>query len=185
MTRSDARVLRFATLPESRWANGAGTTVELDRAPATQAAGFGWRVSVATVDSPGPFSALPGIDRTIIALGPAALELTTPEGSARIEPFSAMSFAGEDAVGVPRISAPSRDLNVMTRRGEWRHEAEIRFGGSFTVRSEGPVLIVALDGTARIGDIELEPLDALSAPAGDFTVGASLHVAVLRLVRAQ
>ena len=185
MTRSDVRVLRFASLPGSRWANGAGTTVELDRFPRGQSDGFGWRVSIATIDSPGPFSALPGIDRTIVALGPAALELATPRGPVRLEPHSALSFPGEDAIAVPHVAAPSRDLNVMTRRGQWRHHAEVRDAGAFDLRSESAVLVVALDGPVGIGDIELEPLDALSAPAGEFTVVASQQVAVLRLVPVQ
>lgn len=177
-----ARVIRFASLPESPWANGAGTTVELARVAASRADGFGWRVSIATVDAPGSFSALPGIDRTIVALGPAALELRTPGGPVRLELFSALAFAGEDAVDVPRVSDPSRDLNVMTRRGEWRHEVEIRGPGAVDVRSTSSVLIVALDGPVRIGDIELGALDSLSAPKGEFAVVASQHVAVLRLV---
>jgi len=41
------------------WKNGGGTTREILRVPAEPTA-FDWRLSLATIDSPGPFSAFEG-----------------------------------------------------------------------------------------------------------------------------
>ncbi len=61
------------TLREARrmpWKNGGGTTLELAVAPpgATLDSGFAWRLSSAEVAASGPFSAFPGLERTLLLL---------------------------------------------------------------------------------------------------------------------
>src|SRR4029453_7140835 len=51
------------------WKNGAGRTTEIAVHPAGAGLdAFAWRVSIASVERNGPFSAFPGIDRTIVLL---------------------------------------------------------------------------------------------------------------------
>ena len=58
------------------WKNGGGTTAEIAAFP--DGAGFNafdWRISLAEVASDGPFSAFPGIDRTLMLVEGARLAL--------------------------------------------------------------------------------------------------------------
>jgi hypothetical protein len=62
-------ILHLHDCPARPWKNGLGRTRELAVAPPGAGMdGFLWRVSVAEVDSAAPFSAFPGIDRTIVLL---------------------------------------------------------------------------------------------------------------------
>ena len=58
------------------WKNGAGLTREIAvaRNAATEC-GFDWRLSVAEVARDAPFSAFPGVDRCIVLLRGAGLQL--------------------------------------------------------------------------------------------------------------
>ncbi|WP_305230098.1 HutD/Ves family protein, partial [Klebsiella pneumoniae] len=53
----------------SPWKNGGGSTREIACwPPGAGMEAFGWRISVATIDQPGPFSAFAGVDRQIMLL---------------------------------------------------------------------------------------------------------------------
>jgi environmental stress-induced protein Ves len=73
-------VLRAADRAVTRWRNGTGTTSEIlvrrDPTAAPTAVGFDWRLSIATVSSDAAFSAFPGVDRSLMALSAAGLNLT-------------------------------------------------------------------------------------------------------------
>src|SRR5665811_1616202 len=67
-------IVRFADLPVIPWRNGGGVTREVVASGASVASGgsggsdprdFDWRISIADVSRPGPFSAFPGVDRVI------------------------------------------------------------------------------------------------------------------------
>ena len=59
------------------WKNGGGHTLEVaSDPPGSGVAAFAWRVSVADVDRDGPFSAFPGVDRTLVLLAGNGMRLT-------------------------------------------------------------------------------------------------------------
>lgn len=107
-----------------RWKNGGGTTAEIVVSP--HGAGlenFDWRLSMATVETDGPFSAFPGIDRTLSILDGEGIRLRVGadepvELTKSSDPyfFAADAPASADLVGGPVI-----DLNVMSRRGRVAH----------------------------------------------------------------
>ena len=114
-----ARVIRNADLVRVPWKNGGGTTAEVAAFPeGSTFETFGWRISMADVASDGPFSAFPGIDRTLIVVEGDGIELDV-EGI--VYPLDAanpkLSFSGDDITTGRLLSGPIRDLNVMTRRG--------------------------------------------------------------------
>ena len=118
-----ARVIRNADLVRVPWKNGGGTTAEVAAFPeGSTFETFGWRISMADVASDGPFSAFPGIDRTLIVVEGDGIELDV-EGI--VYPLDAanpkLSFSGDDITTGRLLSGPIRDLNVMTRRGQFRH----------------------------------------------------------------
>jgi environmental stress-induced protein Ves len=97
--------------------------------------------------SDGPFSAFPGIDRTLIVVEGDGIELDV-EGI--VYPLDAanpkLSFSGDDITTGRLLSGPIRDLNVMTRRGRFRHRT--RFVGSgvaLLAEETSAAFVVALD----------------------------------------
>ncbi|MCW5567653.1 MAG: HutD family protein [Dokdonella sp.] len=91
-------------------------------------ADFRWRVSIAEIECDGPFSTFPGIDRDLVLLAGNGMELDIDEASPlRMDRrLQAVRFAGEQAVQCRLLAGPTRDLNVMVRRGEVSAEVAAR-----------------------------------------------------------
>jgi environmental stress-induced protein Ves len=154
-------VVRFSRLREQRWANGAGTTTELHRIdrPGSEWAG---RISVAVINEPGPFSTYPGVDRTLICLGPDMMTLVVEGSVVRLAPLERLDFTGEAEVETLRGDEQTLDLNVMTRRGaatsstSLEHIVETRH----LAAEAGEVLIIcSLTGTVRVSGETLAVFD--------------------------
>lgn len=126
----------FAVQP---WKNGGGMTTEIAAHPA--GAGFDtfeWRISMARVAVAGPFSMFPGIDRSLALIEGAGITLDVEgRGSIELAPGSHPAvFPGDVPVSATLKDGPIVDLNVMTRRGRWRHLLS-RAEGSFTLKPMG------------------------------------------------
>lgn len=135
------RILRADTHRAMRWKNGGGVTYEVASFPAPDEAldGFDWRVSMALVETDGPFSLFPGIDRSLAIVDGNGLRLTVGDApEVEIVAGSEPHFFAADVPTASRlIAGPVTDLNVMTRRGAWRHR----------------LTRVDVDGRARIEDV--------------------------------
>ncbi|GAB3451244.1 HutD family protein [Kineococcus endophyticus] len=110
------RTVTYEELPDVPWRNGLGTTREVHRDER-------WRLSIATITAPGPFSVFPGVDRTVV-VARGQLVLTVEGRVHRLGPGDLLRFAGEAAV----TAEPDGDVtavNVMTTRP---HEAQVRVG---------------------------------------------------------
>jgi hypothetical protein len=115
----ERQLLRAAGRSEVPWKNGGGLTSEIAVQPAgASLADFDWRISCAQVDSDGPFSGFPGIDR-IIAILEGELSLRVAGRSEVVlTPESApWEFPGDAPASGGPLTGRVRDLNVMTRRG--------------------------------------------------------------------
>ncbi len=98
------------------WRNGGGTTRELLAWP--QAPDWRLRVSVADIDRDGPFSPYPGVERWFVVTDGDSVELDLPSGPVSVGPGDApLRFDGEAAPACRLLHGPSRDLNLMHRRG--------------------------------------------------------------------
>ena len=147
------------------WKNGGGSTTELwVDPPGADLATFDRRLSIATVRESGPFSAYPGIDRTIALLEGAGMVLDLgAEGEVRLDrPWNPVAFSGDSPAEGRLLGGPCRDFNVMTRRGRWRHTvALVEFrarGGAEDVISlpaAQPLAVFVLAGAACIDGIHL------------------------------
>ncbi len=106
--------------PSTPWKNGLGRTRELLAWP--DAASWWLRVSVAEIEVDAPFSSFQNVDRCIVVLQGAGIELALPRGSVKLTPEddAACAFAGEDAPDCRLLRGPTRDLNLMVRRGMGR-----------------------------------------------------------------
>ena len=163
-----------------RWKNGLGETAEIAIAPEGAALDrFDWRVSMARIEAAGPFSAFPGIDRTLTVLDGAGFRLAV-DGQEPVEltPASApFPFAGDRTAAATLLGGAVTDLNVMTRRDAWWHRVR-RFGpGESMPVAAAAVLVVCATGPARLTvaglTADLHALDSLVVPHGSATVAAA------------
>lgn len=119
------------------WRNGAGTTHEImvDDTPGASSAPFRWRLSMADLAGDGPFSELPDVDRILVLLAGADVELTI--GGAAPAPLgihAAIAFPGDVPTSLTMNPGTGRDLNLMWDR----------------TRAEGSVAILQIGDEMRI-----------------------------------
>jgi len=163
------RILRAAGYRVMPWKNGGGTTTEIAVSP--EAAGlddFDWRISMARVETSGPFSSFAGIDRTLSVLEGEGIVLDIAgQSPARLTSASApLSFPGDVPTGATLIDGPITDLNVMTRRGRMSHTVErLPLIGEISIApSAGTTLVLPVGAGVQLladGESSLGPLDTL------------------------
>ncbi len=145
----EARIIRNHDLIRVPWKNGGGTTAEVAAFPEGSTFDtFGWRLSMADVASDGPFSLFPGINRTLIVIEGDGIELDVEGIAYSLDQASPkLSFSGDDITTGRLLSGPIRDLNVMTRRGQFRHRTRFVESGVAMLDEETTfAFLVPLDG---------------------------------------
>ncbi len=170
------RILRSVEYKRMPWKNGSGETTEIAVWPEGSGLDdFGWRVSMARVERDGPFSAFPGVDRTLSILEGEGLRLSVA-GRAAVDLDAAAapySFPGGQPTDSSLLGGPITDLNVMTRRAQFAHTVRrIDVSGEADIASEAAtVLLLCHRGSIRLSSdptVQLEALDCLlrgSSPA--------------------
>jgi len=157
------------------WKNGGGTTTEIAiEPPGAGLADFDWRLSMARLDVPGPFSSFPGVDRLLLALE-GRIELTIDGRSASLTPRDpAVHFPGEAQVSadLPPSSAGgfqhALDFNLMVRRG--KTSAQLR-----RLQFEGAARVTVPAGVALV----LSRSSAVNAELPDSHTALDLNDALL------
>ena len=165
-----------------KWKNGGGETIELAISPKNSTIeNFGWRLSAAHVACDGPFSYFPGIDRSLVVTGGAGMMLAMPDRSCEtLTPQTQpLIFPGEATIEAKLLGGPVDDLNVMTRRGRFRHHMAVqRTTHPVDVAGDAPLLIAsALDANA---DLEITGHRHVLR-AGDFAIFDENDAASLRI----
>jgi environmental stress-induced protein Ves len=162
------------------WQNGRGATAEIRRHPRDGEASlnFDWRLSLAAIDADGEFSLFPGYDRSILTVDGDGIALIVGDRAPiELGPRAAPhAFPGDEPARCHLLGGPTRDFNVMTRRGRASHTLLRRpLVGPMVLLPEPGVLwaVHVLAGwtrpqndpgaaTAQAGDtliVELEPGD--------------------------
>jgi uncharacterized protein len=171
------RTLRSSEYRRMPWKNGGGETTEIAVSPAGAGLDdFGWRVSMARVERDGPFSAFPGVDRTLTILDGEGLRLAVADRPAVVldaaaEPFAFPADAPTDS---SLVAGPVTDLNVMTRRGSFTHSvrrlslsetADIRSGAEaiLLLCHRGHIMLTVNGETVRLAPLDCLILDAPAA----------------------
>ncbi|AZO68965.1 MAG: HutD family protein [Mesorhizobium sp.] len=163
------RILRAAEYRSMPWKNGGGVTTEIAVSPAGAALDdFDWRVSMARVESGGPFSAFAGVDRTLAVLeGEGIILDIAGRPAATVTKVSApLSFPADVPTQAALIAGPITDLNVMTRRGRMTHTVErVVISAPTDIHSAADAtLILCFDGEitmAGAAPVRIGPRDTL------------------------
>ena len=120
-------LIQFQDCQETRWKNGLGSTFQRFIQPVgASLEDFDIRVSMARVQSSGPFSIFPDIDRQLCILEGDGLRLYSPEQlSVELTPQSkAYAFEGERVIESELLGQSVLDFNVMVRRGRFQSAIE-------------------------------------------------------------
>ncbi|MBA8889209.1 hypothetical protein FHW12_003452 [Dokdonella fugitiva] len=154
----------------TRWKNDGGWTTEIARSDEDD---FRWRISIAEIESDGPFSSFPGIERDLLLLEGNGIELDIDDATTRrlVQRFERVHFAGEAKVDCRLVAGPTRDFNVMARRDAVRADVIARplvgsmvifpergaewfvhaFAGTATARSAADTLVLET-GASLVAD---------------------------------
>jgi uncharacterized protein len=177
----------------SPWRNGGGVTREVAAKASAVPPGFDWRISIADIDGPGPFSPFPGIDRTLVVLeGRLALAIDEDSPLA-LSPESIVRFSGEARVSARPLSKTSRDLNIMVRRDSWRstldavhvdHNARIMTAACATmVLSLGDLTLRCRDSLWTLAYLDAVLFDGAVDLRAEPALGEAATMLVIRLFR--
>ncbi|MFJ2822390.1 HutD family protein [Streptomyces toxytricini] len=147
------RVLRAADRAAVAWKNGGGATREIAAwPPGAGMDAFAWRVSLADVAADGPFSAFPGVDRTLTLAEGAGMDLTIA-GAHRLvdERYAPQRFPGDAPTDCRLLDGPVLNFNVMYRRGTAPADTAVVRGSLAVSCAPGESLLaVPLEGAAEL-----------------------------------
>ena len=184
-------VIRAGDQPITPWRNGRGSTrqVAIDPPGADLASGFRWRVSCAQVAGDGPFSVLPGVDRSLWLLRGNGMRLSAGGSDVVIDRIGQrFDFAGEASITARLLDGPCEDLNVMTARGKVAADARVvavPWHETLRVPESAQRLLVVLVGSlSSSGACVLRAGDALRLDGpGDLVVKSFAEPTRLLVVR--
>ncbi len=185
------KILRQAAHRAMAWKNGGGITYEVAVHPDNGASldSFEWRLSMARVESDGPFSIFPGIDRSLAIMEGNGVNLAIenrPSVPVTLTSDPA-SFPGDVPVTAFLLNGTVLDLNIMTRRSAWSHHIEL-CGSDIDINdrdnSDTSILIVR-NGTLTVTDQVLTYRDVAmldrDTPALSFTSSTDIRFFRIRL----
>lgn len=166
-------MIAFARSPSVAWANGLGRTTELVSwtrsrdlsGPATPP----WRLSIAELAGPAPFSPLPGVLRHLLPVG-GPVTLSVNGSVRRVDDGIVTEFAGDDEVELVELGSGARHaVNLMVRTGRADSDSDHR-APLLTVGDSGdhhgPTCLVAVslgrvDGIERFDVLDPDQLTGL------------------------
>lgn len=194
-------LLRAADYKSMPWKNGGGATTEIAVSP--EGAGldaFDWRVSMARVESDGPFSNFPGVDRVLTMLDGKGIILSVdgriPIGL--LNTSDPLHFPGDVPTSCRLIDGPVTDLNVMVRRGSFacdlyriaidaEHPVMIAGDAALVFCSRGAALVASAAQEIRLARMDCALVEGNALPLSVRPEGTSeLIVAKLgRIIAAE
>jgi environmental stress-induced protein Ves len=148
------RIIRASDCKTTPWKNGGGSTTEIAIGPTgASLENFDWRISMAQVASDGPFSDFAGIDRTLAVIRGNGLVLTIGNDApvTLASGTDPVSFSGDTPTSARLTAGEITDLNVMTRRGRFRHQLlRVATPMSVAFGDNDIAVVLSLDGTTGV-----------------------------------
>lgn len=135
-------IIRLDQRQPMPWRNGGGSMRDLLLSPSSAGATweFDWRfrISVASIDRSGPFSAFPGIDRWFALLSGDGLALEFADREVRLAPGDPpLFFDGGLAPYCRLLGGPAQALNLMVRAGSTGSIEQLRTNRPWQVNPSG------------------------------------------------
>ena len=122
---SPGTVIAYAGIVPERWRNGGGVTRQI-AAGTLGAAGipesvpgdaWDWRLSIADVESEGPFSVFAGMTRVLTVIEGQGLAITMDGVDMQLDRYAPLRFDGGAATSARLPGGPIRDFNLIARTG--------------------------------------------------------------------
>jgi uncharacterized protein len=157
------RILRADELQPRPWRNGLGVTREIALCPpGADTDDFLWRASVADVVGAAPFSLFPGVERIIALLDGAGFRMILDGARTHhlTTPFAPFAFDGEASVEVQLAGGPTRDFNLMTRRGLAEGRIDVWQGPAMHACTDDLALLYVARGHVDTSDGQLDAGDS-------------------------
>jgi environmental stress-induced protein Ves len=182
MTEAAMRIVRAGDCRTTPWKNGGGSTTQIATSPAgSSLETFDWRISMAQVESDGPFSDFPGIDRTLAVVQGNGMVLTIGDSAPVMvsRETGPVRFPGDVPTSARLTNGAITDLNVMTRRGRFRHRVLCIAKPASCDFSEGDdiAVVLSLHGTATVtSERGVETLDHGDAAVVSRTATAEFRI---------
>jgi environmental stress-induced protein Ves len=141
------------------WKNGGGSTTELSIFPQEASLDdFVWRLSMANVNTSGPFSHFAQIDRSLAILAGEGLilhndsEQSADNSVTLTQQSMPYRFSGEMPINAELIAGAVLDLNLMTRRDVCQHFMQrLTCGEHFVAATDAQqILLYCAEGNAMI-----------------------------------
>ena len=177
------RVIRPSEYKDMPWKNGGGVTTEIYSSPSSAA--FDWRVSIATVNADGPFSAFSGYERHIMTLSGDGMALDIEgRGKFTLEPLQPFSFSGDAKVHGSLLQGAVMDFNLMVRRDFGSGTLRVRDckAGDRLGSEKSLFLGYVLQGECEAEGHEFEPNSSFCLETGEFfTLPAPLKLAICEI----
>ena len=150
-----------AVIPQA-WRNGGGQTRELLRWPLDADAPWQLRISLANIESNGPFSAFENVERWFAVVEGAGVVLSFADGKKRLSNTSApLRFDGGAPPQCELIDGTTRDLNLMLQNSSGQmHTALDRLAWRPAAAQCG--LFTAVAGYLHVGSKPIDPIAAQS-----------------------
>jgi environmental stress-induced protein Ves len=160
-------LMRAAGYRAVPWKNGGGVTREILRVPPEPTA-FDWRLSLATIASPGPFSSFDGYQRTLVLVSGPGVELDFGQhGRAKLTMAGQMaSFDGAWETSCTLLDGPSTDLNLIVSQERTRSASrcvQLTRAEIFQTAEWPQTLVCCVSGAVRLTNTagEVQDLSAV------------------------
>ncbi len=148
-TVKNPMLIHAADIAPQRWRNGGGWTRELLTWPAGNP-DWQLRISLATIEAAGPFSAFPGVQRVLTVVAGAGVLLTVQDREHRLTPGSVpLHFDGGATAHAAPIAGATTDLNLMVKHGHG-DLLRVEHGAPWVSRCTQRGLFTAVDGTVYV-----------------------------------
>ncbi len=174
MTEQPHAIVRSAAVAPQPWANAGGTTRELLRADDDA-----WRLSLADVDTDGPFSTFPGRHRLLTVVDGPVLRLVVDGGESLVEPRRPFAFDGDAEVVASVPEGPVRVLNVIADRTVEAFVTVLELGRTSSLPLADDQAALVLQGRASAHGDEASAYDLVVGSA-DVTGRCTLAVVTLQ-----
>ncbi len=153
----------------SAWKNGGGITHEVARDGGEN---WAWRLSIAEVDSDGPFSIFAGMSRILTVLDGAGIDLISDRETLQARVLVPVHFSGDTPIDCRRIAGAIRDFNVIFDPKRVQADVQV-LRGPQSINAADLTAIFALDAGVLVGGNPL-PMGAVALGAGAVTLGSAL-----------